>query len=326
MNATTAIILAAGKSTRMKSDLPKVLHELCGRPMLAYVLDACRQAGIERLVVVVGYGKQLVIDAFQDDGDITWVEQTEQKGTGHAVLCTEPVLGSITGAVVVIAGDMPLVQSDTISKLLETHSTEGSALTLATTVLENPTGYGRIVRDGQGDLLGIVEHNDCSPEQLLIEEVNPSYYCFDGGVMYEALHKVQPNNVKGEYYITDALTVLRDAGRKVFAVAAMPAEQATGINSRAEVADVNRMLQRRIQQEHMDVGVTIVSPASTWVDSGAVIGLETIIYPFSYICGRVRVGDRCRIGPYAYLADGTVLDENTTVSHNVEFPAAGVSQ
>ena len=307
-----AIILAAGKSIRMVTDLPKVLHEVCGRPMLAYVIDACRAAGIERIVCVVGYQKEAVIAAFDDPG-IVWIDQADQKGTGHAATLCREVLGDFDGNLVVIAGDMPLVRSETLELLIQRHEKERSAVTLATAVLDDPNGYGRIVRDEYGNLEGIVEEGDCTAEQRRIKEINPSYYCFDNQLLFEALAEVRPDNVKGEYYITDALHILIRGGHRAVAVTAVAADDAMGINSRQQLAEVGRIMQNRIQQGLMKKGVTIVDPPNTWVDVRAQIGQDTVIYPFSYIHGRVRIGRRCNIGPFAYLRDGTVLEDDVVV-------------
>lgn len=310
---TAAIILAAGKSTRMVTDMPKVLHEVCGRPMLAYVLDACRAAGIEKLYVVVGYRKDDIIAAFGDQPDITFVEQAEQKGTGHAAMVCQEAVGEFEGDVVVIAGDMPLLRSDTLELLIKTHKSHNSAVTLATAVLEEPAGYGRIIRDQYGNLEGIVEEADCSPSQKEIKEVNPSYYCFDRRLLFEALADVRPDNVKGEYYITDALHILVSRGHRAMAITAVAAEDAMGINSRQDLAEVGRVMQNRIQRALMQGGVTIVDPPNTWIDVRAEIGQDAIIYPFTYIHGRVRIGRNCSVGPFAYLRDGTVLAEDVVV-------------
>ena len=313
MSEVAAVILAAGKSIRMKSDKPKVLHELCGQPMLAYVLDACREAGISRMVVVVGYGKDQVIEAFADRSDCTFVEQTEQKGTAHAVLCCREALHGFSGRVLVIAGDMPLVRGATAQTLLAENARTGDGITLATTILDDPTGYGRIVRGENGRLLAIVEHRDCTPEQLAIREVNPSYYCFDGRFMFDALTRVGNDNAKGEYYITDAVGILAQDGRGAGAIDALPAEDATGINSRADLAAVARIMQDRIQAELMDAGVTIIDLASTWINSGARIGPETIIYPFTFIDREVSVGAACRIGPLVSLKAGSKIGPGEVV-------------
>ena len=319
-----AVILAAGKSTRMVTDLPKVLHEVCGRPMMAYVVDACREIGIDRLVAVVGYRKDDVIAAFRDEPGLRFVEQKEQKGTGHAVLMCREALADFDGNVVVIAGDMPLLRTDTLRLLTDTHNREHSAVTLATAILDDPTGYGRIVRDAYGNLQGIVEHSDCTPEQLRIKEINPSYYCFDKKLLFAALEKVQPNNVKGEYYLTDALHILIRQGHRAVAITAVAAQDAMGVNSRRELAEVGKIMQARIQDELMRVGVTIVDPPNTWIDARARIGRDTVIYPFTYIHGRVQIGSRCNIGPFAYIRDGTRIADDVVVGVFTELKNASL--
>ncbi len=310
---TAAIILAAGRSTRMVTDMPKVLHEVCGRPMLAYVVDACRAAGVSRILCVVGYRKEELIKAFADEPDLIWVEQKDQKGTGHAAMVCREALQDFSGNVMVIAGDMPLVRSETLQLLLDTHGAQNSAVTLATALLDDPSGYGRIIRDRYGNLEGIVEHSDCTPEQLQIREVNPSYYCFDKKLLFDALDQIKPDNVKGEYYITDALKILIRGGHRALAITAVAPEDAMGVNSRLELAEVGRVMQNRIQRNLMKQGVTIVDPPNTWIDVRAQIGQDTVVYPFTYIHGHVRIGRRCSVGPFAYLREGTTLDDDVVV-------------
>ncbi|MCP4590160.1 MAG: bifunctional N-acetylglucosamine-1-phosphate uridyltransferase/glucosamine-1-phosphate acetyltransferase [bacterium] len=313
MRQAAAVILAAGKSTRMKSESPKVLHELCGRPMLSYVLDACRGAGVERLLVVVGHRREQVMQTYADATDITWVHQAEQHGTGHAVMVCAEALAGFSGQVLVIAGDMPLIHASTLRTLLDEHERTDSGLALATTVLERPEGYGRIVRDAGGELVAIVEHKDCTADQLEIHEVNPSYYCFDGPQLFPALDKLTSANEQGEYYITDTIAVLRDAGKRVSAIAAVPAEDAMGINSRADLAEVNRVMQDRIQRRWMAERVTIVDPVTTWIEDQAELGAETVVFPFSFIGTGAQVGDSCRIGPLGHVARGARVAAGTVV-------------
>ncbi len=243
-----AIILAAGQSTRMKTDQPKVLHEICGRPMLDFVLDACREAGIEKIIVVVGYGKEQIIEQYKGCGDMVFVEQAEQKGTGHAVLCCKEQLADFEGQTLVLCGDTPLIRAETLRTLIDKHESEKSAVTLATAVLDDPKGYGRIVRDPAGVVQGIVEENDCSEEQRKIKEINPAYYCFETPVLMEVLSQITADNAKGEYYLTDALGIAIAAGHKAVAVTAVPAEDALGVNSRRQLSLVSKIMQRRIQE------------------------------------------------------------------------------
>jgi len=313
MAERVAIILAAGESSRMNTQLPKVLHEVCGRCMLEYVLDACRQAGTSRIYVVVGYGGEQVRERFGGADDIVWVEQAEQKGTGHAVLCCKEQLADFDGQTLVLCGDGPLIRAETLTTLMEKHEFEQSATTLATAILDDPTGYGRIVRDIYGNMQGIVEDSDCTREQKAIKEVNPSYYLFNNKILFDALEQVKPDNVKNEYYLTDALSIILARGYKVTAVTAVRPEEAKSVNSRVELSEAGKIMQRRIQERLMDNGVTIVDTANTWIDSRAEVGRDTVIEPFTYIHGEVRIGRGCRIGPFAYLGSGTNLQDGSFV-------------
>ncbi|NIA06050.1 MAG: NTP transferase domain-containing protein [Actinobacteria bacterium] len=314
MSSTKAVILAAGKSTRMLTQTPKVLHEVCGRPMLAYVLDACRQAGVDELIVVVGYRRDEVLAAFADEPGITWVTQTEDRhGTGHALMCCREALEGFQGNLLVLCGDGPLIRSEVIAQLLNKHTQERAAVTLATGALDNPSGFGRIVRDEYGNFQAIVEHNDCSAEQLHIKEINPSYYCFNTLRLFESLEQVRPDNKKQEYYLTDTLGLLLRAGHKVVAITAVKAGDVLSINSRHDLATVGNVMKHRILNRLMDSGVTVVDPDNTYIDARATIGRDTVIHPFTYISGRVTIGRNCSIGPFAYLRDGTELQDDVVL-------------
>jgi bifunctional UDP-N-acetylglucosamine pyrophosphorylase/glucosamine-1-phosphate N-acetyltransferase len=307
--ALSAIILAAGKATRMKSDRVKVMHEICGRPMLSYVLDACRAVGVSRIYLVIGHDRERVIAAYRNDRDIGWVVQEEQKGTGHAVMvCREAMEKDKTvGAddhVFVLGGDGPLIRGDTLKALAEKHLSSRAAVTLATSVIDNPTGYGRILRSAAGKVVGIVEQNDATAEQKAIKEVNPTYWMFRTTDLFEALGQVKPNNKKGEYYLTDTLAILQNMGRTLEAVASVPPEDVLSINTRSELADVARLMQRRIQKGHMEAGVTLVSPENTWIEFGASIGQDTVIEPFVWIGGGASIGMDQRIGPGTVISPG----------------------
>jgi len=293
--------------------MAKVLHEVCGRPMLAYVLDACRRVDVKKIYVVVGFSAEQVKERFDSYDDIVWVEQREQRGTAHAVLCCKEHLKDFQGQTLVLCGDGPLIRTETLKTLVQKHNIEQPAVTLATAVLDDPAGYGRIVRDTYGNIQGIVEDSDCTPEQLVIKEVNPSYYLFDNKVLFEAAGKVKPDNVKQEYYLTDVLSLILSTGHKVVAITAVRPEEAMGVNSRRELSVASKIMQRRIQQELMENGVTIVDPDNTWIDARAQIGQDTVIEPFTYIHGEVKIGQSCRVGPFAYLRSGTVLENDVVL-------------
>ena len=313
MAERVAIILAAGISSRMNTKIAKVLHEVCGRPMLSYVLDACRGVGVDKMYVVVGFSSEHVRERFSDAGDIAWIEQNEQKGTAHAVMCCREHLKDFTGQTLVLCGDGPLIRTETLKTLIEKHNAEHAAATLATAVLEDATGYGRIVRDAYGNIQGIIEHADCTPEQLKIQEVNPSYYLFDNKILFEHVEQVKPDNVKGEFYLTDALALIITSGHKVVAVTAVRPEEAMGVNSREQLSEAGKIMQRRIQKRLMEDGVTIVDPPNTWIDARAQIGQDTVIEPFTCIYGEVVIGRNCRIGPFAHLRNGTNIGDDVVL-------------
>ncbi len=326
MAERVAILLAAGVSSRMNTKLPKVLHEVTGRPMLAYVLDACRSVGVSRIYVIVGFGADQVKERFSDASDIVWVQQAQQLGTAHAVMCCREHLENFTGETLVLCGDGPLIRAKTLQTLIEKHEAGQSAATLATAVLEDPTGYGRIVRDAYGNIQGIVEDSDCTPEQRAVKEVNPSYYLFNNQALFKALAQVQPNNVKKEYYLTDALSVLIATGHKVLAVTAVRPEEAVGVNSRTQLCVASKIMQHRIQQELMENGVTIVDPENTWIDARAQIGQDTVIEPFVYIHGAAKIGRDCRIGPFAFLREGTVIGDDVVLGVFTEIKNAKLAE
>ncbi len=326
MTQRVAIILAAGVSKRMNTKLAKVLHEVCGRPMLAYVIDACRQVGVEKMFAVVGFSADSVKERFADADDLVWVVQPQQKGTAHAVMCCKEHLKDFAGQTLVLCGDGPLIRAETLNILIQKHQSENAAVTLATAVLDDPTGYGRIVRDAYGNIEGIVEHANCTPEQLKIKEVNPSYYLFNNKVLFEAAQRVKLDKVKGEYYLTDALELIIAAGRKVIAVTAVRPEEAVSVNSREQLSDAGKIMQRRIQKRLMENGVTIIDPPNTWIDARAKIGQDTVIEPFSCIYGQVTIGRNCRIGPFAHLHDGMKIEDNCNVGSGYGFAPEGAAQ
>ena len=248
-----AVIMAAGKGTRMESDLPKVVHPVADRPMVCHVVEACLAAGCGRIVAIVGYGQEHVRKALAPFGDrVRYALQAEQHGTGHAVQCAEGELAGLDPEtpVLVLAGDGPLIHAETLATLLGRHIQTGAAATLATSVIDDPTGYGRIVRDAHGHFEAIVEQKNATPEQLSIREVNPSYYCFGLGSLYEGLSRVGRNEASGEYYLTDVPAILLDSGKRVEVIDAVPPEDVLSINTPAQLAEVDRIMRERLAGAH----------------------------------------------------------------------------
>jgi len=315
-----AVILAAGKSTRMKSALPKVLHEVCGRPMIEYVLDAAREAGVSRQVVIVGHGAEKVKEALAAHRDVEFALQAEQKGTGHAVMMCRDNLTDHNGPVLVLTGDAPLMRSESFRALLDEFTSQKAACVIGTAETEFNHGLGRIVRDAGGEFLKIVEQKDATPAELAIREINVGCYVFDCRSLFDALDQIQPNNQQKEYYLTDCAAILKTSGKRVAASRKLDIVEALGVNTRSELAKVHRALQQRFLDKLMADGVTIVDPTQVSIDLRARIGADTIIYPFTTITGPAIIGANCRIGPHAVIGPKAVLMDGT---HVVPFQSIG---
>lgn len=312
---SAAVILAAGKSTRMKSRLPKPLHPVCGLPLSRHVVEACRGAGVSRTVVVVGHEAEAVKEGL--GADVEYALQVEQRGTGDAVGAAEPLLTSFRGTVLVCAGDVPLLRAETLGLLLEHHHTTGAAATLLTAILEDASGYGRIVRNDDGTVARIVEHKDATPEERAIQEWNPSIYCFEAEALFASLHDVKPNNVQGEYYLTDVIGLLSAQGRRIEAVPCENPDEVRGVNTRVELAEIAGLMRKRVLNELMLSGVTITDPAATYIDAGVQIGQDTTIEPNTYLHGKTVIGEGCVIGPLARILDSRIGDNTRIVSSQV---------
>lgn len=295
MSELRAVILAAGKGTRMRSKLPKVLHKVGGKPMLQHVLDAADAAGAAEKIVIVGHEAELVEAMVGEQGKI--VLQAEQLGTGHAVMQTQDALADFKGTVMILCGDTPLLDGAELKKFYEAHVQSGAAATVLTAHMDNPFGYGRIVRDAEGNVQGIVEEKDADAQQKLIKEVNTGIYCLESPLMFEVLSTLTCDNAQGEYYLTDVLTKLNAAGRKVGGVVTEDSDMVMGINSRRQLAEAESVMRERILGKLMDAGVTIMDPASTFIESSVKIGRDTIIYPFTWLEGTTEIGEDCEIGP-----------------------------
>ena len=318
MQGPVAIILAAGHGKRMKSETAKVLHEVCGLPMIHYVVEAVRGAGARTIIVVVGYGADQVKMALSDEPDILFASQERQLGTGDAVRACRSLLAGYQGPALVLVGDEPLIRPGPLADLLAIRETDGASCLLGTAIVPDPTGFGRILRDGAGRFLRIVEERDCSPEERAILEVNPSCYVFELPVLWDALDRLDTGNAQGEYYLTDAPQLLQSMGRRVIALPCLAPDDILGVNTRQHLAQANAILQGRIQDGLMEEGVSIVDPRNTYIDGRARIGRDTVVYPFSVITGRVEVGVGCKVGPFAHLRAGTVLEDGAEVGAFVE--------
>ena len=309
MSNFVTVILAAGKGTRMKSKLPKVLHKAAGKPMLQHVLDAANKGGAERNIVVVGFGGDVVREAMGDQAE--FVVQTEQLGTGHAVKQAAPLLEGFDGTVMVLCGDTPLLTGDLLNKLYTEHKEAKAKATVLTAIMPDATGYGRIIRTEDGSVARIVEHKDATEEERKVNEVNSGIYCFEAKDMFEALEQVGCDNAQGEYYLPDVLEILRDKGEKIWAVAADDYESTLGINSRVQLSGAEAILRRRKNIELMDNGVTIMDPSTTYVDCDVEVGSDTVIYPMTWLEGKTVIGENCKIGPSCRFSD-TVIGNNVT--------------
>lgn len=320
MKHIVALILAAGKGTRMKSDLPKVLHCVGGVPMVEQVLRAVKSAGTERQVIVVGFGGDSVKAYVGGRADI--VVQEQQLGTGHAVMQAEPLLAGMSGTLLVTCGDTPLVTEETFRRLIACHEQTKAAATILTAVMPDPTGYGRVIRDEKGQVVKIVEQKDASPDERAVCEVNAGIYCFDMSLLWPALHDVTNDNAQGEYYLTDIIGMFVNAGHVVSAFAAPDYKETIGVNSRLQLAEAEAVLRRRKLEQLMADGVTIIDPANTYVDGTVSIGRDTILYPGTILEGRTVIGSQCRIGPYVRMTNVLMGDNDHlqfTYAHDCEI-------
>jgi bifunctional UDP-N-acetylglucosamine pyrophosphorylase/glucosamine-1-phosphate N-acetyltransferase len=308
MSELVSVILAAGKGTRMKSKLPKVLHHVGGKPMIEQVLRASRIAGAKRNIVVVGFGAEKIMEELS--GSVEFATQAEQLGTGHAVMQAKELVSDFDGTVMVLCGDTPLLSGGVLAKFYREHLEKNAAATVLTAVMPDPTGYGRVVRNSAGQVVKIVEQKDASPVELAVNEINTGIYCFEKKALFSALAKINCNNNQGEYYLTDVLGILVAEGAAIRAAVTDDFEQTMGINSRRQLAEAEKIWQRRRLEELMDNGVTIMDTASTFVDADVTIGQDTIIYPFTWLEGETIIGEGCQIGPNTRL-ENTVVGDNT---------------
>lgn len=309
-----AVILAAGQGTRMKSKLYKVLHPVCGKPMVQHVVDQVLQLGLEKLITVVGFGAEQV--KAQIGSKSEFALQEEQLGTAHAVMQAAPYLQDKDGVTLVVCGDTPLITAETMKALLEHHLATNAKATILTAIAENPAGYGRIVRNEKGHVEKIVEHKDATELERAINEINTGTYCFDNRSLFEALTNVSNNNVQGEYYLTDVIEILKAKGEVVSAYQAASFAETIGVNDRIALAQAEKIMRDRINRYHMTNGVTIIAPEHTYISPEAKIGRDTIIYPGTIIEGATVIGEDCTIGPHSEIKN-CFVGNNTTIRHSV---------
>lgn len=314
-----AVILAAGKGTRMKSETtPKVLHQIMGKTLLGYVLDNIKNFTSEEFVIV-GHHADDVEKFVKDNYDnAKTVLQSPQLGTGHAVSMVCPSLENYDGLVLILCGDTPLVKEETLKSFVEFHKTNNSDLTVMSTIFNNPANYGRIIRESDNSLMCIVEEKDATPEQKTVKEVNAGIYCLNWGKIKSAFSQLKSNNAQGEYYLTDIISWGKEQKLNVNAYILENSDEIYGINSRLNLAEAAKMMNRRNLEKYMENGVTIVDPDSTWISEDTQIGQDTIIYPATYIEGKNTIGKNCKIGPCAHLRGGVEVCDNVKVGNFVE--------
>jgi bifunctional UDP-N-acetylglucosamine pyrophosphorylase/glucosamine-1-phosphate N-acetyltransferase len=299
------LILAAGKGTRMKSDLVKVLHPVAGSPMLSYSLDLSRSLKPSRLIVVVGFQADLVQERFKAEG-ISFAIQKEQLGTGHAVLAARPVLQHFHGMVLILSGDVPLLTEGTIKSFLQSHQERQVTLSVMTVELENPRGYGRVFRNADGSLLRITEDKDLTAGEEKVREINTGIYCVEADFLFSALSHVTPQNAQKEYYLTDIVAQASAEKKKVFPFLVEDSLEVMGINTRVELAKANQMMKKKIAEQHMLDGVTLIDPETTYIDREVKIGRDSVVYPNCYLLGKTSLGIACLVEPGCKLTDTQV--------------------
>ncbi|TSB45063.1 bifunctional UDP-N-acetylglucosamine diphosphorylase/glucosamine-1-phosphate N-acetyltransferase GlmU [Alkalicoccobacillus porphyridii] len=324
MSNRYAVILAAGQGTRMKSKLYKVLHPVCGKPMVQHVSDMLGRVGFEETVIVVGHGSDAV--KAQLGEDMHYVLQSEQLGTGHAVLQADDLLKDKKGITVVLAGDTPLLTEETITALIEEHHSQQAKITVLTALADDPSGYGRVIRGEDGLVQRVVEHKDATDDERLVNEINTSTYCFDNELLFKALKEVGNDNAQGEYYLPDVIEILQKQGEIIAAYQSPEFSETYGVNDRVALANAETLMKQRINERWMRAGVTILDPANTYISANAIIGQDTVVHPGVSIQGNTTIGRDCIIGANSEIVNSFVSDgvevrqsviHDSTVAENV---------
>ncbi|MCM3356186.1 bifunctional UDP-N-acetylglucosamine diphosphorylase/glucosamine-1-phosphate N-acetyltransferase GlmU [Bacillus halotolerans] len=304
MDKRFAVVLAAGQGTRMKSKLYKVLHPVCGKPMVEHVVDEALKLSLTKLVTIVGHGAEEVKKQLGDKSE--YALQAEQLGTAHAVKQAQPFLADEKGVTIVICGDTPLLTAETMEAMLKEHTQKEAKATILTAVAEDPTGYGRIIRGESGAVQKIVEHKDASEEERLVTEINTGTYCFDNEALFRAIDQVSNDNVQGEYYLPDVIEILKNEGETVAAYQTGNFQETLGVNDRVALSQAELFMKERINKRHMQNGVTLIDPMNTYISSEAVIGSDTVIYPGTVIKGEVQIGEDTIIGPHTEIMNSSI--------------------
>ncbi|MFJ8072154.1 bifunctional UDP-N-acetylglucosamine diphosphorylase/glucosamine-1-phosphate N-acetyltransferase GlmU [Peribacillus sp. NPDC096447] len=321
MSNRYAIILAAGQGTRMKSKLYKVLHPVCGKPMVQHVIDQVNQLQIEEIVTVIGHGAEKVQEQLGDS--CKYALQEQQLGTAHAVMQAESVLSAKSGTTLVICGDTPLIKAETMKELIALHEQSQAKATILTAYADNPAGYGRVLRGEGGLVEKIVEHKDASDEERYVKEINTGTYCFDNQALFNALKKVSNENVQGEYYLPDVIEILKQEGEVVTAFQSNDFEETLGVNDRVALSQAEQVLRKRINETHMRNGVTIIDPLTTFIEADVQIGQDTVINPGSFIKGKSIIGQDCLIGPNTEISNCEIGDGTEVLQSVVHESSIG---
>ena len=323
-NDIMAIVMAAGKGTRMKSKKSKLVQKIYGKEIVKRAVENAEKAGVHEIIAVVGYMKEEVMGVLGDS--VKYAFQEEMLGTGHAVMQAKEYLKGKKGKVLVLNGDVPLIRPETLNKLLEKSMENKEYATLLTAIYDNPTGYGRIVRDEGGNIEAIVEEKDTTPSQKEIKEINAGIYCFDIEELLKALDKITPNNAQGEYYLTDVIQIMNEKGLKTGALIVEDNTEILGINDRIQLEMLTKVLQMRINTEHMKKGVTIEDVNNTYIYDDVEIGMDTVIHPNTTIKSGVIIGEDCEIGPNAYIREGCKLANKVKIGSFVEIKKAMIGE
>ena len=351
------VVLGAGMGTRMKSEVPKVMHKIMGKAMIEHAVCVLEDANVEKIVVVTGHKAELVEDCLGERAE--YAMQDQQLGTAHAVMMAADLLGSLEGTTVVTYGDGPLLTAETLEQLFLHHEKSSAGLTMLTTKTANPTGYGRIIRNLGGGVARIVEQKDANSDELLITEINPGVACYDNQILFEALTKVGNDNAQGEYYLTDLVEIIAGMGHQVEAVISDDFEETLGVNDRIQLAEASRIMRDRINKKHMENGVTLIDPSVTYIEADVVIGADVIIEPNVYLKGNTiietdaiigagtslvntivaggahiqasfisdsKIGDHATVGPFAHIRAGAIIGSKSRVGNFVEIKNANLGE